>query len=33
MVAEMKRDAAAARNMAQARGIQKKIDRGDYGTA
>tara|TARA_Y100001973_G_C5164024_1_gene315091 strand:- start:149 stop:1366 length:1218 start_codon:yes stop_codon:yes gene_type:complete len=26
------RDAAAARNMAQARGIQKKIDRGDYGT-
>ena len=27
------RDAAAARNMAQARGIQKKIDRGDYGTA
>ena len=27
------RDAAAARNMVQARGIQKKIDRGDYGTA
>jgi len=26
------RDAAAARNMAQARGIQKKIDAGDYGT-
>jgi len=26
------RDAAAAKNMAQARGIQKKIDRGDYGT-
>jgi hypothetical protein len=27
------RDAAAARNMVQARGIQKKIDRGEYGTA
>ena len=27
------RDAAAARNMAQARGIQKKIDRGEFGTA
>ena len=26
------RDAAAARNMAQARGIQKKIDRGEFGT-